>query len=57
MNDTKIYQKMKNKSFLNREKNIKKMPYYNYKKLLFKKNNDLESFIYEEYKDVLKNQF
>ena len=30
------------------------MSYYNYKKLFFKKNNDLESSIDEEYKDVLK---
>ena len=33
------------------------MPYYNYKKLLFEKNNDSEIPFYEEYKDVLKNQF
>ena len=33
------------------------MPYYDYKKLLFKKNNDLEHSLDEEYKDVLKNQF
>ena len=42
--DTKIYQKMKNKSCLSIEKNIKnkkKTPYYNYKKL-FKKH--LENF-------------
>ena len=42
MNDTKIYQKMKNKSLLSMEKNImkqEKMPYYNYKELiLFFKN-------------------
>ena len=42
MNNTKIYQKMKNKSLLSMEKNImkqEKMPYYNYKELiLFFKN-------------------
>ena len=38
-NDTKISQKMKSKSLLSLEKNIKweEMPYYNYKKLLFYK--------------------
>ena len=38
VNNTKIYQKMKNKCLLSIEKNIykmRKMPYYNYKKLLF----------------------
>ena len=38
MDVTKISQKMKNKSLLNREKilqNEKKMPYYNYMKLFF----------------------
>ena len=42
MNDTKMYQKMKNKSLLSMEKNImkqEKMSYYNYKELiLFFKN-------------------
>ena len=33
------------------------MLYYDYKKLLLKKNNDLESSFDEQYKDVLKNQF
>ena len=36
--DTKISQKIKNKSLFNVEKNIikwEKKPYYNYKKLLF----------------------
>ena len=42
LNDSKIYQKMKNKSLLSIERNLikwKKMPYYNYKKLFlfFKK--------------------
>ena len=31
------------------------MPYYNYKKVLFQKDNDLESSFAEKYKDVLKN--
>ena len=37
VNDTKVYQKMKNKSLLIVEKNIKweNMSYYNYKKYLF----------------------
>ena len=38
VNDTKIYQKMKNKSLLSKEKifiKSEKTPYYNYKKLLF----------------------
>ena len=37
VNDTKVYQNMKNKSLLTVEKNIKweNMPYYNYKKNLF----------------------
>ena len=37
VNDTKVYQKMKNKSLLTVEKNIKweNMSYYNYKKYLF----------------------
>ena len=37
VNDTKVYQNMKNKSLLTVEKNIKweNMPYYNYKKYLF----------------------
>ena len=38
VNDTKIYQKMKNKSLLSIEKNVtkwEKVPHYNYKKLLF----------------------
>ena len=38
VNNTKIYQKMKNKCLLSIEKKIykmRKMPYYNYKKLLF----------------------
>ena len=33
------------------------MLHYDYKKLLCKKNNDLESYFDEQYKDVLKNQF
>ena len=33
------------------------MHYCNYTRLLFWKNNDLESSFVEEYKDVLKNQF
>ena len=40
VNETKIYQKMKNKSLLSIKKNIiklAKMPYHNYKKLLFLK--------------------
>ena len=39
INEMKIYQKMKNKNFLNIEKNIKreKTPDYNYKKYCFKK--------------------
>ena len=40
VNDTKIYQKMENKSLMTIEKNVLKWvktPYYNYKKLLFKK--------------------
>ena len=51
-NNTKVYEKMKNKSSLSIEKNIvewEKMPYYSY--------NDLESSFDKEYKDVLKNQF
>ena len=37
VNDTKVYQNMKNESLLTVEKNIKweNMPYYNYKKYLF----------------------
>ena len=39
INEMKIYQKMKNKNFLNIAKNIKreKTPDYNYKKYCFKK--------------------
>ena len=33
------------------------MPYYNYKKLLFQKNINLQRSFDEEYKDILKNQF
>ena len=54
VNDAKIYQKMKSKSLLSIEKNIKweKAPYYNYKRRDIKnnvlKNNDLESSFDEE---------
>ena len=44
MKDTKIYHKIKNKSFLNIEKNViklEKTPYCNYEKLLFLKSNHL----------------
>ena len=50
VNNTKIYQKMKNKCLLSIEKKIykmRKMPYYNYKKLLFLKSIDLESLFDE----------
>ena len=33
------------------------MLYYNYKKAIMLKNNDLKSSFDKEYKDVLKNQF
>ena len=59
MNDTKIYQKMKNKGLLSLEKNIKweKRPYYNYEKLfsftestiIFKSND--EEYIKTKYHD------
>ena len=50
VNDTKIYQMIKNKSLLS----MRKAPHYNYKKLFlfFKKSNDLEkSFDEEQIKD------
>ena len=61
VNITKISQKMKIENLLTIEKqnieyflkNKKKMSDYNYKKLFFLKNNDLESSFDEEQKDVL----
>ena len=60
VNVTKISQKMKKISWLVVEKNIikwEKALYYNYKKVLFQKNNDLKTSFNEKYKNVLKNQF
>ena len=68
MNDTKIYQNMKNKSFLSIEKNMikwEKTPCYNLKKLfLFKKSTSIlkrnvlkrcfdEKQIKAKYRDIL----
>ena len=61
VNITKISQEMKieNLSTIEKQnieyflKNKKKMSDYNYKKLFFQKNNDLESSFDEEQKDVL----
>ena len=41
------------KNIIKREKTL----CYNYKKVLFLKNNDLKSYFDEQYKDILKNQF
>ena len=58
LNDTNIYQKMKNKSLLSIEKNIRweKTAYYNYKKLFLfnnhtciSKTSDLENYFDEKY--------
>ena len=60
MNVTKISHKLKSKSLLSTEKDIiewEEMLYYNYKKAIMLKNNDLKSSFDKEYKDVLKNQF
>ena len=61
VNITKISQEMKIENLLTIEKqnieyflkNKKKMSDYNYKKLFFLENNDLESSFDEEQKDVL----
>ena len=60
VNDTKIYQKIKNKSllgFLGIEKNTRKWEracyYYHYKKLILLRNNEKQVKV--KYQEVLKN--
>ena len=60
VNDTKIFQKMENKSLLSIEENMKKLGktfYYDYNDFFSVDINNLESSFDEKYKDVLKNQF